>query len=178
MSLPVGTKWADIAITSKQQHGKLRTTRSRIDWKQDVTIMNVFFMAWCRWLKTIPKLSLCGCDLHLLMHVVSPFSTWTGSLTIEAVLSFVSKLLRGFVAWRISPPNDVYTSVEIPYWWRVSTQIWVVLLIGFKKQIFCQSRTQYPDMGRVASSLLNFCTRFSDVISRGSSFGAKCQLFC
>ena len=32
----------------------------------------------------------------------------------------------------VSPPNDVYweTSAEIPYWWRVTTQIWVVLLIG------------------------------------------------
>ena len=31
----------------------------------------------------------------------------------------------------IFPPNDVWeTSVEIPYWWRVTTQIWVVLLIG------------------------------------------------
>ena len=27
----------------------------------------------------------------------------------------------------VSPPNDVWeTSAEIPYWWRVTTQIWVV----------------------------------------------------
>ena len=31
----------------------------------------------------------------------------------------------------VSPPNDVCdTSAEIPYWWRVTTQIWLVLLIG------------------------------------------------
>ena len=31
----------------------------------------------------------------------------------------------------VSPPNDVWeTSAEIPYWWRVTTQIWVVHLIG------------------------------------------------
>ena len=31
----------------------------------------------------------------------------------------------------VSPPNDVWeTRAEIPYWWRVTTQIWVVLLIG------------------------------------------------
>ena len=30
-----------------------------------------------------------------------------------------------------SPPSDVWeTSAEIPYWWRISTQIWVVLMIG------------------------------------------------
>ena len=34
----------------------------------------------------------------------------------------------------VSPPNDVWeTSAEIPYWWRVTTQIWVVLLIGWIK---------------------------------------------
>ena len=31
----------------------------------------------------------------------------------------------------VYPRNDVWeTSAEIPYWWRVTTQIWVVLLIG------------------------------------------------
>ena len=31
----------------------------------------------------------------------------------------------------VCPPNDVWeTRAEIPYWWRVTTQIWVVLLIG------------------------------------------------
>ena len=31
----------------------------------------------------------------------------------------------------VCPRNDVWaTSAEIPYWWRVTTQIWVVLLIG------------------------------------------------
>ena len=34
----------------------------------------------------------------------------------------------------VSPRNDVYeTSTEIPYWWRYTTQIWVVLLIGWSK---------------------------------------------
>ena len=31
----------------------------------------------------------------------------------------------------VSSPNDFWeTNAEIPYWWRVTTQIWVVLLIG------------------------------------------------
>ena len=31
----------------------------------------------------------------------------------------------------VSPPNDVWeTSAEISYWWHITTQIWVVLLIG------------------------------------------------
>ena len=30
----------------------------------------------------------------------------------------------------VSLRNEVQTSAEIPYWWRVTTQIWLVLLIG------------------------------------------------
>ena len=31
----------------------------------------------------------------------------------------------------VSPPDGVWeTSAEIPYWWHVITQIWIVLLIG------------------------------------------------
>ena len=34
----------------------------------------------------------------------------------------------------VSPPNDVCeTKAEIPYWWRVPTEMWVVLLIGWIK---------------------------------------------
>ena len=40
-----------------------------------------------------------------------------------------------------SERDDVWeTSAEIPYWWRVTTQIWVVLLIGWSK-----FRTQHRD---------------------------------
>ena len=47
--------------------------------------------------------------------------------------------------------NDIWeTSTEIPYWWCVTTQIWVVLLIGWSKFHH--------------SSVWNFCTRFLDVI--------------
>ena len=35
---------------------------------------------------------------------------------------------------KVSPWNDVWeTSTEIPYWWCIRTQIWVVLLIGWSK---------------------------------------------
>ena len=34
----------------------------------------------------------------------------------------------------VSPQSDVWeTSAEIPHWWCVTTQIWVVLLIGWSK---------------------------------------------
>ena len=45
----------------------------------------------------------------------------------------------------VSPPNDVWeTSAEIPYWWRVTTQIWEVLLIGWIK--FPTRHSLYKDL--------------------------------
>ena len=65
--------------------------------------------------------------------------------------------------------NDVWErSWEIPYWWRVTSQIWVVLLIGWSK--LSANKKHYPDLDSVASSVWNFCAPFSDVISRGSQW--------
>ena len=49
--------------------------------------------------------------------------------------------------------NDVCgTSVEIPYWWRVTTQIWVLmLLIGWSN--FSTNQKHYPDLGSDVSSV-------------------------
>ena len=49
------------------------------------------------------------------------------------------------------------------------------------KQIFSQSENYFPDLGSVASSVWNFCSRFDSQTSfRGHSSGsvAKCRLFC
>ena len=65
----------------------------------------------------------------------------------------------------VSTRNDVCgTSAEIPYWWRVTCQICVVLLIGWSKCSTCQKH--HPDLGSNASSVWNFCARSSDFISR------------
>ena len=67
------------------------------------------------------------------------------------------------------PRNDVWeTNAEIPFWWRDSTKIWVVLLIGWK--FSSTNQKHYPDLGSDASSVWNFCTRFSNVISRGNQW--------
>ena len=63
------------------------------------------------------------------------------------------------------------TSAEIPYWWRVATQIWVVLLIGHPAWKICFSQSEALHLPRsrswrVISMELNFCACFSDVISR------------
>ena len=60
------------------------------------------------------------------------------------------------------------TSAKIPYWWHVTTQIWVVPLIGWSEFSTCttnQRHYTYLDLGGDASSV---CARFADVISRGN----------
>ena len=54
------------------------------------------------------------------------------------------------------------TSVEIPCWWRITTQIWIVLLIGWSKISLAK---RYPDLGSDTSSVWNCCSCSSDVIS-------------
>ena len=89
---------------------------------------------------------------------------------------------RSLLAWKNSrhfttlplvfPPKDVWeTSVEILYWWRDTTQIWVVLLIGWK--FASTNQKHYPDLGSVTSQVLDVCARFSDVISRENQWWCR-----
>jgi len=67
----------------------------------------------------------------------------------------------------VCPRNDVCEKkAEIPYWWRVTTQTWVVALIGWKFD--SPNQKQYPDPGSDRSLVWNFCASFSDIISRGN----------
>ena len=69
----------------------------------------------------------------------------------------------------VSPRNDVWeTSAEIPYRWRVTSQTWVVRLISWK--FVPTNQKHYPDLGGDASSVWNFCTLLSDVISVVADF--------
>ena len=74
----------------------------------------------------------------------------------------------------VPPRNDYWeTSTEILDWWRVITQIWAVLLIGWK---FASSNQKHnPDLGGDASSVWNFYTRSFDFISRGNQRW-RCQM--
>ena len=69
-------------------------------------------------------------------------------------------------------------SKEFPYWWCVTTQIWVVLLIGCAawEIWFNQSEALiYPDLGRDASLVWNYCAQFSDIIWQGNQWW-HCQM--
>ena len=85
----------------------------------------------------------------------------------------------------VSQPKDVWeTSVEIPYWWSVTTQIWVVPLIGWIKfptrhdqsealprsttQIWLVTRQQYGISALVSQTTFGGQT---------SGSVAKCRLF-
>ena len=62
------------------------------------------------------------------------------------------------------------TSVEIPYWWHVTTttKIWVVVLIGRSK--FSTNQKYYSDMDSDASSVWNFYVCSSDFIFQGNQW--------
>ena len=50
------------------------------------------------------------------------------------------------------------TCAEISYRWRVTTQIWVVLMIGRASREIClNNQKPYPDLGSDASPVWNFC---------------------
>ena len=71
--------------------------------------------------------------------------------------------------------NDVWgTCAEIPYWWRVTTQIWIVLMIGRGREMcFNQSGAL-----RDTSSVWNFCACFSDVILWGNPMVGSRNVSC
>ena len=72
------------------------------------------------------------------------------------------------------------TRTEIPYWWRVTAQVWLVLLIGWSK--FSDNQTQNPDMGKTwvvshhqyGISAIIFQASFHGDTSGGV---ARCRLF-
>ena len=64
------------------------------------------------------------------------------------------------------------TAAEIPYWWRVTFQIWVVLLIGRSKFSGCTTNQKhYPDLNNQWRAPH---TSFRGETSRGV---ARCRLF-
>ena len=43
----------------------------------------------------------------------------------------------------VFPQNDVWeTTAKIPYWWRVTTQIWEMLLIGRAAKEICLNQSE------------------------------------
>ena len=58
----------------------------------------------------------------------------------------------------VSPQNDVWeTSIEIPYWWRVTTQIWVVT----RHQYGISALVSQTSFGGKSVAGVAICQRFS-----------------
>ena len=71
----------------------------------------------------------------------------------------------GFSAkWRLK------MTAEISYWRRrVTTQVWVVLLIAIFPSLTTNQK-HYPELGIGTSTVWNYCSHFSDVISQGNQW--------
>ena len=64
--------------------------------------------------------------------------------------------------------SETESSAEISYFWRVTSQSMMVLLIGFR--FVSSNQKHYRPLGSDASSVWSFCARFSNVISRGNQW--------
>ena len=79
-------------------------------------------------------------------------TTTTTTINIFVIIVIISSIIivnslrkrRHFATpLLVSLRNDVSgTSAEIPYWWRVTSQIWVVLLIGRAAREICFSQSE------------------------------------
>ena len=116
-------------------------------------------------------------------------------LFVRSVLhSWLSKERRAKLAWGnsrhlatlllVSPRNDVWeTSAEIPYWWRITTQIWVVLVVGCAAwKIFLQPISSTTQNWVVTRSQYGISHSFLGRHFMGKPVGpsgsvAKCRLF-
>ena len=78
----------------------------------------------------------------------------------------------------VSPRNDVWeTSAEIPHWWRVTTQIWLVLLIGWGNCTSGHRTTRSGWWHFISVEFLRLILRRH--FAREPVLGVpKCQLFC
>ena len=80
----------------------------------------------------------------------------------------------------ISPRNDVWeTSAEIPYWWRVSTQIRVLLLIGCATCEICFNQSRALPHWVVTHHQYGISALVSQTSFHGETVGGivKCHLF-
>ena len=76
----------------------------------------------------------------------------------------------------VSPPNDVWeSSAEIPYRWRVTTQIWVVLLISWIK--FSTRHDQSEELPRCHQYGISALVSQTSFDRETSGSVAKCRLF-
>ena len=77
----------------------------------------------------------------------------------------------------VSLQNDFWGTIkEIPFWWGVATQVWVVLWIYWKFASINQKH--YPDMGGDASSVWKFfCCSWTSFCRETNGGVAKCCLF-
>ena len=92
------------------------------------------------WLKNCPDTSftrshsiflLCSHRIKLTNRLVFPGWAATYHLELNWWLAWENSQHLATLPPLVFPPNDVWeTSAEIPYWWRLTTQICLVLLLG------------------------------------------------
>ena len=109
-----------------------------------------------------------GMDISALLSWTSFPGVFSGQDKIRTF--FLSEMFTNFVLCNLRKhptfrdSNVWETSAEIAHWCRVTSQIWVALLIGWWSK-FPANQKHYQDRGSDPSSLWNFLACSSDVIS-------------
>ena len=127
----------------------------------------------CYFLRFFQVLSFVACEAQMHVKKQGDKNCWTSLKLSLKVLWVARENSRHITTPPLVPPrNDVWkTSAEIPYWWRVTTQIWIVHPISWSK--FSRGTTNqkyFTALGSDASSVWNFRARVSDVISWGNQW--------
>ena len=82
---------------------------------------------------------------------------------------------RHFTTQPLVSPRNEASGTD---WWRVTTQIWAVLLIGRRYRVENSLQPIRSTLDSNLSSVWNFFSRFSDVFCRGINVSVrKCRLF-
>ena len=109
-------------------------------------------------------------DFLLFFQTLSPFSRlfFRSENCWKLLLSTNPEFLQGISLHNLPVYTPVVRATSGPtgdgFWFFVTIQILEVLLIGESK--FLTNQKCYPDLGSDASSVWDFCARFSDVTSR------------
>ena len=97
------------------------------------------------------------------------------------IILWWNEIVKGFsLTGEGDPPNDVReTRVEIPYWWHVTTQIWVVLLIGRAAwEIWFNQSETLPSSGKWRVISMEFLRSFLRLHLAGKPVVASPNVDC
>ena len=147
---------------------------------------------WVRWMLVHPGLSArfeLGSYTVVYQHNLEEFPSKVVN-GFHQLLLVLNENIAHLLAWAngqhfvmlplVSSQNNIWRmTAEIPYWWRVTTQFWLVLLVGRAARVICFKQSEaLLRSGSETTSVLNFCSCSVDLISEAKWVVALQNLNC